>query len=208
MSAPVRPADGVLFQPDEEIQWWLRPSSGGSRRGYLRRRFTRPVVALVVAGFAAALTFWVVLPLLSGVRSDVTPWLMPLLLGTSVVAAGAVLLLAVGLLALLIPEPACPPPPRVVADLLYVITDRRVLVVRASRGSGRAYEPGDLAPSDQAPSTYRIEEVRPGVGNILVGVPGPAGWIPRMSLWGVPEPTEVVARLQSWAGEAPAQPAD
>ncbi|GAA3511248.1 hypothetical protein [Actinocatenispora rupis] len=208
MSAPVRPADGTLFQPDEEIQWWLRPSSGGSRRGYLARRFTRPVVALLVAGVATAVTFWVVLPMLSDVRSDVTAWLMPVLLVAGLVAAGAILLLVVGLLALLIPEPACPPPPRVVADLLYVITDRRVLVVRASRGSGRAYGPDDLAPTDQAPSTYRIEEVRPGVGNILVGVPGPGGWIPRMSLWGVPDPTEVVARLQSWAGRPDGQPAD
>ncbi|GIL31430.1 hypothetical protein NUM_66840 [Actinocatenispora comari] len=207
MSAPVRPADGQLFQPGEEILWWLRPTEAGSRGGYLVRRFSRAVAAFATAGVASVLTFGVVLPLLSSVRPDVTAWLLPLLAGAALVVAGGVLLLAVGVLALLVPEPACPPPPRVVSDLLYVITDRRLLVVRTSRGSGREYRPDDLAPTGQVPPTYRIDEVEPGVGNILIGAQSPSGWIPRMSLWSVPEPAKVVARIQEWAGGT-VQPAD
>ncbi len=200
MSAPVHPADGFLFGPDEKILWWLRPRVAGTHRNYLVRRFTRAVLALSVAAVATLVTMLVILPILRSVRLDVTTWMLPFLMGAGLVVSAGVLLTVVGLLALLIPEPACPPSPRVVADMLYVITDRRVLVVRASRGSGRAYQPADLAPDDdQAPSTYRIDEVRPGVGNILVGVPGPAGWVPRMTLWNVPEPAEVVARLQQWS---------
>ena len=207
MSAPVHPADGELFQPGEEILWWLRPTDGGSRGGYLIRRFSRALAAFAIAGVATMLTFVVVLPLLSAVRPDVTTWLLPLLAGAALVVAGGVLLLAVGVLALLVPEPACPPPPRVVSDLMYVITDRRLLVVRASRGSGREYRPDDLAPAGQLPPVYRIDEVGPDVGNILIGAQSPAGWIPRMSLWSVSRPAEVVARLQEWAGGS-ARPAD
>ncbi len=189
-----------MFGPDEKILWWLRPRAAGSRRHYLVRRFTRAVLAFSMAGLATLVTMLVILPILRSVRLDITTWMLPLLVGTGLVVSAGVLLTVVGLLALLIPEPACPPSPRVVADMLYVITDRRVLVVRASLGSGRAYQPADLAPDgDQAPSTYRIEEVRPGVGNILIGVPGPAGWVPRMTLWNVPEPAQVVARLQQWS---------
>jgi|GEM_PF-5834202 len=207
MSAPVRPADGELIQPGEEILWWSRPADAGSTRGYLVRRFSRAVAAFATAGVATALTFGVVLPLLSTVRPDITAWLLPLLAGAALVVAGGVLLLAVGVLALLVPEPACPPPPRVLSDLRYVFTDRRLLVVRASRGSGWAYGPDDLAPSGQLPPTFRIDEVGPGVGNILVGAQSPSGWIPRISLWSVPDPGRVADHLREWAGGA-AQPAD
>ncbi|MGA8116089.1 MAG: hypothetical protein WCA46_20715 [Actinocatenispora sp.] len=199
MSAPVSPAEGRLFEPDERILWWLRPRADGSRRSYLVRRFTRSVLAFSVAALATLVTVLVVLPLLRSVQLDVTTWMFPLLVLASLVVSAGVLLTVVGLLSLLIPEPACPPSPRVVADLLYVFTNRRLLVVRASRGSGRAYQPDDLAPDGQVPPTYRIDEVRPGVGNILVGVPGPTGWVPRISLWNVPNPSRVVAQLQSWA---------
>ena len=195
---PLRAVDGALFEPGEQILWWLRPARGGSRRRYLERRFARAVGALLIAVATLTLAAFA-LPLLRSIRFDVTVPVLPLLAGAAVLTAAGVLLIATGLLALLIPEPACPPRPRVVADLLYVMTDRRVLVIRTSRGSGRAYEPTDLAPEDAAPPTYRIDEVRPGVGNILVGVPGPAGWIPRMTLWQVPDPTKVATRLRDWA---------
>lgn len=209
MSAPVHPIDGSLFESGEQILWWLRPAGSDSRRVYVLQRFTRALVAFAVAAVALALTFTVALPLLRLIPRDVTMMALPLLAGTGVVTAAGVLLAVVGLLALLVPEPACPPPPRVVADLLYVITDRRLLVVRASRGKGRAYQPDDLAPDGATPPTYRIDEVAPGIGNVLVGVPGPAGWIPRMSLWRVPEPDLVADRLRAWTeGEAGGEVAD
>jgi hypothetical protein len=209
VSAPVYPIDGSPFESGEQILWWLRPAGSDSRRGYLLQRFTRALVAFTVAAVALALTFTVALPLLRLIPRDLSMGALALLAGTGVVTAAGVLLAVVGLLSLLVPEPACPPRPRVVADLLYVITDRRVLVMRASRGSGRAYQPDDLAPAGAAPPTYRIDEVAPGVGNVLIGVPGPAGWIPRMALWRVPEPDLVVDRLRAWTeGEVPDAAAD
>jgi len=195
---PLRVADGGLFEPGERILWWLRPAEPGSRRRYLVRRFARSVGALLIAAATLALA-GLMLPLLTSIRIDVTIWVVPLLAAAAVATAAGVLLVVTGLLALLIPEPACPPPPHVVADLLYVFTDRRLLIVRTSRGSGRAYQPIDLVPKDADPPTYRIDEVHPGVGNVLVGVPGPAGWIPRMTLWQVPDPTGVAARVKDWA---------
>lgn len=202
MSAPVHPANGSPFEPGEEILWWQRPISAGSRRGYLVRRFARPAIELGTAGLAALLTFGVLLPLLHHIRVEMAPWLLPLLVGAGLAASAWVLLTAMGVLALLMPEPHCPPPPRVVTDLLYVFTDRRLLVLRTSRGSGRAYERIDLVPVDATPPTYRIDEIEPGIGNILVGVPGPAGWVSRMSLWSMADPVSVAARLRDWVGDS------
>lgn len=200
MRTRVPPAGAGLLEPDERILWWLRARPDSSRRRYLLRRFSRPAGAFSVAGLATLVTFLVVMPLLHSIRLDLTAWMLPLLVGAGLVVSAGVLLTAVGLLSLLIPEPGCPPSPKVISDMLYVFTTRRLLVVRASRGSGHAYQPGDLAPDGQLPPTYRIDNISPGVGHILVGVQGPSGWTPRMCLWGVPDPARVVARIQTWAG--------